>query len=305
VKGIEIRGVRKGDVSRAAELLLMAFEDELSARGTDVAHLKRLLSFFTSFGRLPLKLLHSLGIVAELWVARTEGKVVGVLAQIGRRAPYMSGIAVDPEFRGRGIAQALFQQVFSDLAQKGFSFVRGAVLSHNRPALNLCAKTGLVPYAKTQLYILPLPPAQLPKASPGIKVRRARRKDLLALWPKETDGEGLRRLLSLEGWFEAWPLRLLGVWDWGLAAERDGQLIGYLGMQANRYQTTGTIRVPLLFEEEAYPALLRAALNELIRRGRRTAYIDLLDGQENLAPLLEELGATPDRAWVQVVRRLP
>ncbi|HHE48321.1 MAG TPA: GNAT family N-acetyltransferase, partial [Candidatus Acetothermia bacterium] len=219
--------------------------------------------------------------------------------------PYMSGIAIDPEFRGRGIAQALFQRVFFDLAQKGFPFVRGAVLSHNRPALNLCAKTGLVPYARTQLYILPLPPARLPEAPSGITVHRARRRDLLALWPKEADEEGLRWLLSLEGGYEAWPLRLLGVWDWGLVAEREGQLIGYLGMQANRYQTTGTIRVPLLFEEEAYPALLRAALKKLIRLRRRTAYIDLLDGQENLGLLLEELGAKPDRAWVQVVRRLP
>lgn len=305
MEGIEIRGVRKGDVPRAAKLLLMAFEGELSGRGTDVERLRRLLNLLTAARRLPLAILHALGVEAELWVARADGKVVGVLGQIGRKAPYMSGIAIDPEYRGRGVAQALFQQVFSDLAQKGFPFVRGAVLSHNQAALNLCAKTGLVPYARTQLYVLPLPPARLPRTSPGIKVRRARRRDLLAFWPKEADEEGLRRLLSLEGGYEAWPLRLLGVWDWALVAEREGRLIGYLGMQANRYQTIGTIRVPLLFEEEAYPALLRVTLKELIRLGRRTAYIDLLDGQENLALFLEELGATPDRAWVQVVRHLP
>jgi len=305
MEGIEIRGIRREDVPRAAELLFVAFEDELSGRGTDFARLERLLSLFTCLNRLPLRLLHALGVVAELWVARTEGKVIGVLGQIGRRAPYMSGIAIDPGFRGEGIAQALFERVFSDLAQKGFPFVRGAVLSHNQAALNLCAKTGLLPYARTQLYVLSLPPTQFPNASPGITVRRARRRDLSALWPKETDEEGLRRLLSLEGGYEAWPLRLLGGWNWGLVAEREGQLIGYLGMQANRYQTIGTIRVPLLFDDAAYPPLLRAALEELVRLRRNTAYIDLLDGQGHLAPLLEKIGARADRSWVQLVRRLP
>lgn len=305
VEGLEIRGVRKGDVPRAAELLLMAFEDELSERGSDVARLKRLLYSLTSFGRLPLRLLHSLGVVAELWVACAEGKVVGVLGQLGRRVPYMSGIAIDPAFRGRGIAQALFHRVFSDLARKGFPLVRGAVLSHNQAALNLCAKTGLVPYARTRLYVLPLPPARLPKASPGIKVRCARARDLRPLWPKGLDGEGLRRLLSLEGGYEAWPFRLLGVWNVGLVAEREGELIGYLGVQANRFQTAGTIRAPLLFAEEAYPPLLGAALKELVRLGRKVAYIDLFEEQKGLSPLLQGLGARPDRAWVHLARRLP
>lgn len=283
----------------------MSFQEELSGRGTDIARLRRIVSFLVSGGRLPLRLLNAMGFVAELWVARVGGKVVGVLGQIGRRAPYMSGIAIDPDFRGRGVAQALFQRVFDDLARRGYSFVRGAVLSHNEAALNLCAKTGLVPYARTQLYVLPLPPARLPEAPPGVTVRRASRRDVAALWPKEYDEAGLRRLLSLEGGYEACPLRLLGVWNRAFVAERRGKTIGYLGMQANRYQATGTIRAPLLFEDGAYPALLRRALEELTRLGRKTAYIDLLNGQEGLAPFLGELGAKPDKAWVQVVRRLP
>ena len=122
-------------------------------------------------------------------------------------------------------------------------------------------------------------------------------RDLLTLFGplEDLDERGLRRFLSLEGGYESWALRLIGVQNQSFVAERDGRLVGYLGVQTNRYQDIGTIRPPLLVEEEAYPGLLSAALRFFTRAGKRTAYVDLLDGQEALAPFLEGLGAKPER----------
>ncbi|MGC9530636.1 MAG: GNAT family N-acetyltransferase [Candidatus Bipolaricaulaceae bacterium] len=301
---IAIDRIRKRDLPRAMELLLTAFGEELAGRGSDLRSLERLVRCLLACRRLPVWILRQTGEVAELWVARSRGRPVGVLGQMGRSAPYMSGIAVDPAFRGRGVAQALFRQVFTDLSARRIPFVRGAVLADNSPALRLCAKCGLVPYARTSLQEIPLP-ATLPPPTAGIAVRPARPGDRRRLWPTSYDESGLRRLLAMEGGFEASPLRLLGAWSRAWVAERDGAVVGYLGMQANRYQAAGTIRTPCLIAEEAYFPLLRAALQELERLGRRKALVDLLDSQHALAAGLAKLGACPDRSWVHLVRYLP
>jgi len=72
---------------------------------------------------------------SRIWVAETDGRVVGFTAVDGG---YLGWLYVDPNFYGRGIGRALLQHALQEQGGKSWTIV----LEGNTPALNLYRSEG-------------------------------------------------------------------------------------------------------------------------------------------------------------------
>lgn len=303
---MEIFRICKRDVPRAMELLQEAFAAELSAWQANLARAEKLLRFLLSFDRLPLRALKVLGLEFEVWVAREDEEVVGVLGQFDGRPPVLSGIAVAREARGRGIAKALLRHAFADLKGKGARLVLGAVRAGNEAALELCLSVGMESYGQVRIYSVKLPPRALPVIPKGVTVRPARRGDVGRLVTSDMEGESLQWVSRLNAAFAPWPLRLVGIRRSSLAAEVDGELTGFVALQTGRYWGGATVQAPIVLRGrgEVFLALLSATTAELIRRRERRAYFVLPHDLWGFSWAIERMGGEPIGDWVQLVRYL-
>jgi len=76
-------------------------------------------------------------------VAEAEGRIVGVvLGSHDGRKGWISRLAVDPEFRRRGIAQDLILKVEEALRKRGIRVFSALILKANKPSQRLFTKMG-------------------------------------------------------------------------------------------------------------------------------------------------------------------
>lgn len=77
--------------------------------------------------------------------AEVEGKLVGVIvASSDGRKGYLNRIAVDPDYRGQGIAQRLTLAAEDVLRQEGIKIITLLVERDNIPSIQLAHKLGYV-----------------------------------------------------------------------------------------------------------------------------------------------------------------
>ena len=96
------------------------------------------------FSRSALKRL-LVAMTADCRVAEIEGKVVGyaaVLFRAGTLVARIYSIAVDPAYRGRGVAQGLIASVERAAQARGARSLRLEVRASNRSALSLYERAG-------------------------------------------------------------------------------------------------------------------------------------------------------------------
>ena len=303
---MEIGSIRREEVPRATALLREALAEDLSSWRGDISRAERVLRLLLSWNRLPLRILGVLGLRFEVWVAREDGEVLGVLGQFDGHPPILSGIAVAPGARRKGIAKALLRHAFADLERKGEELVLGTVRTENTPALKLCASVGMQPFGTVRIYSVPLPPRALPEIPQGVGVRRASKDDVARLKPTHVDRDSLRRLSRLNAAYAPWPLRLVGIRRSAIVAESDGELLGFVALQMGRYWEGGTVQAPVIARDEdrAFPALLSSAIAELVRHRVSQAFLVLPHELQRFSPLLVRMGSELVGEWVQLVRYL-
>lgn len=76
-------------------------------------------------------------------VAEEEGRIIGVVfgSHDGRKG-WINRLAVDPEFRRRGVAQDLILKVEERLKKKGIQVFSTLIFKSNRSSMNLFSKMG-------------------------------------------------------------------------------------------------------------------------------------------------------------------
>ncbi|WP_345986237.1 ribosomal protein S18-alanine N-acetyltransferase [Sulfurimonas sp. HSL-1656] len=79
-----------------------------------------------------------------LLVAQSEtGEIAGyILALVRRREPKLYSLGIAPEYRGRGIASLLLEQMFTGLSRRGFAHMLLEVRCDNHAAIALYRRFG-------------------------------------------------------------------------------------------------------------------------------------------------------------------
>jgi ribosomal protein S18 acetylase RimI-like enzyme len=187
---MNIRPSRYRDFPGIKEIFAVAFTEEYQRREVDIVRriekiraaypVVKLLSCFPN----PYQHLFT------VHVAEETGRIAG-LVQMSPRNHYgtrwhIDNIAVHPDFRGQGVAQALLQSVFEYYSQRGGLRYTLEVDASNQAAIKLYEKTGFRRYST--LYYYKLAPKSLAKfrdkdsltLPPHVRPRVAADKD--ALW---------------------------------------------------------------------------------------------------------------------------
>lgn len=160
---IQTRLARKRDFEGIKKIFELAFTDEYARREVDIVRriekieslypLVKLLSLF------PNPYQH----VFTVHVAEEEGQIAG-MAQMSPRNDiqtrwHIDNIAVHPDFRGRGLASQLLNDVFQYYNERGALRFTLEVDTHNAPAIKLYEKLGFRRYST--LYYYKLSPKKL------------------------------------------------------------------------------------------------------------------------------------------------
>lgn len=78
-------------------------------------------------------------------VAEVEGRVVGtVLASHDSRKGWINRLAIDPSYRGRGLAQELVRRAEQELEREGLRMFAALIEEDNLPSIRLFEKLGYV-----------------------------------------------------------------------------------------------------------------------------------------------------------------
>lgn len=117
---VRIRTVREGDLDRVIEIERESFDQPWSDA-----------SFHRMYRRSP----------EDFMVAEANGKVIGY-AVMGEEATHLMDLAVDKEYRGQGIGEALVKAGLNRARAKDAPHVKLEVRMSNKPAKNLYHKLG-------------------------------------------------------------------------------------------------------------------------------------------------------------------
>jgi ribosomal-protein-alanine N-acetyltransferase len=137
-----IRGVQVRDLTKVMQLEVNCFEKPWDF---DTFHMLAVVRGHLKDGAKEI----------EMVVYESEGEVVGytVWEYNGRyQRGHILNIAVEKEYRRRGIATLLLEFVFDDLRRRKAVSCFLEVREHNLPARNLYEKVGLVPTGRSSHY---------------------------------------------------------------------------------------------------------------------------------------------------------
>ncbi len=154
---IDIRFLRPEDASQVADLLAVAFAEEFEGTGAGTQSLiRQLRTGGLAQHRVVRWLQPYLGVEFAFFVAAVGPAVVGCTGVMGQRLPVINSVAVRPEYRRRGIAEALVQAAERFAAEHGHDRVVLDVLAHNTPAITLYEKLGYGAYHRFRTYVRPV-----------------------------------------------------------------------------------------------------------------------------------------------------
>ncbi len=279
---VTIDTLTRSDVGQFIHLLTLGFEDELKERGTNIARLGWLLRLILTPRGIPIRTFTRItGHEGVILTAKDGGKVVGILAILGRDIPILSGVYVLPQTRGQGVAMALVQEALRRLKKRGHREVR--VSTSDSSGRGLAEQAGFTPCDHTDLYQRLLP-AHI--ASPiGVRVRQARRGDL-----------------SGHPYDIGFLTRLTGIRSRHLIAEDETGVGTAATLVALPHQTVGEVQ-PQVLRDDAVPtfaALLAVGCDWFTQLGRKEVSVPLHEATDSLTEIILRAGFVKRKSWVQL-----
>ena len=314
---LAIRLLRPTDGEQLAELLRNAFSEEFEGAGAEPALAQRQVRAAAWLQQPGVRhLLALFGARFAHFVAVYRGRVIGSAAVGGSRLYVISSVAVLPEYRRAGVAQALVERAQRFARDHGRDRVVLDVLAHNTPAVSLYEKMGYTEYHRFRAYELPVLPARLTAELPrGYRLEPLSPKRAAAFGPVERAALPARYYevapTLRDRYVRSGPLQWLERVFGGLRAYRralvhDGRTAGYLLAMTTASHTEGRIDFPLIVPgaAEALPGALRDAVRFVERGGRRSVRLDISEDRPDQQSIAEMLGFRHRWSFVQMVRWL-
>lgn len=221
-------GIRPFDIGRdlrpVAELIAKAFASELDARGAAALREMRIMGYMSGLLRLLNRSTGEFDDVFNGFVWLEDGRVVGNIT-VQRADSYgnrwqIANVAVEPEYRGRGIARQLLQRSLEHIAQARGKWAVLQVYEKNQVALNLYEKLGFENMGgEIEMQINRIPSVPAPPPIPYFRTFEAKHWRLLfdlansqmhahAQWwrtPRRADFQ-----VNMEEQFAEWFWRVMG-----------------------------------------------------------------------------------------------
>ena len=290
---LRVRTARRGDVEELARLGQLAYR---------VSSLERRREFYTDHPRFRLR---------DVRVGELDGELVASLVLYPLRAwvrgqrvavAGVGSVAVSPEHRRRGVADALMRAALRELRQRGTAF---SMLYAFRGSFYRRLGYGVIEY----IHALAAAPANLPASEEARRVRRLKPADRPAVQAvyERVASRGHWALERGRAW---WSQRLWSYpGDWVVYEGRGGRIEGYLHYQTDT--ENGAFRLALTLDElvAASPAAHRGLAGYLASLADQAvefhfaapadaAWLAVLKTAQNLRPG-PELGVFLDTGNVQ------
>ncbi len=313
---MNIRPFRYTDIDALIEIAQVSFAEEYTLRGGTPDSFINQIRMITRGRMIPFKLLSALaGIQWELLVAEADGRVVGCGAYLGRKQMELTNLMVHPDYRRRGIGQALLVKRLQLLAEKGYPLATTTILASNQASLGNVTKQGFTAFDRYTLFEIPLPLQQnLDSEARQLTSRPIQKSDAAAFQAIEKKVTNLVRLeiygSAITGYIPSLGdmllNRLSNAHQWTQTFSTDREIVGFLRANTSTSQTTGVLSRPLITDEhlDYLPAMLQDAANWLAHQGKTVMQINVADEHERLIAYLEHMGWVKTHSWVQLVKRL-
>jgi GNAT superfamily N-acetyltransferase len=250
-----------------------------------------------------------------IFVAEVDGRIVGCGGYLGRKQVELANLMVHPDYRRRGIGQALLEKRLDHLVQAGYLYATTTVLATNAASLGNLAKQGFKVFDQYTFLEKPLPAApDNTQSDPNLLARPLTTADKPIFCAIEAELTA-PDLLELEGsradgYFPSWGARLLnrltGGRSWARAFVHQEAVIGFLMGVTGASQKLGTIGRPLVTDAHLshLPAMLHEAEAWLIDAGKEKMQISAPASRPHLHAMLQEQGWTQTYTWVRLVKQL-
>ncbi len=265
---------------------------------------------------IPFKVFTRLaGFKWELLVAEFNGQVVGCGGYVGRKRMELVNLMVHPDYRRRGIGQALLEKRLQNLKLMGQPFVTTTILGSNQASLGNVGKQGFEIFDEYTVLEIPLP---LPNNRTFIAAkgpsRPVRSADKPAFRQMETCTATPLWLQVEEtassSYFPVFGERLMNRFSGSQAFIRvwpsEGQPVGFLSARTGKSQTKGWLARPVIEEENLVwlPTILHETAQWLTQSGKTMMQVAVPNTRPSIQALLLETGWTTIQSWVRLVKWL-
>lgn len=312
---MHIRPFHIDDIDALSEIAQISFAAEYTADGSTPESFARQIRLVTRGRMIPFKLFTSLvGYRWELFVAEAESKIVGCGAYIGQKQVELSNLMVHPDYRRRGIGQALLIARLQRLRELGYPYVTTTVLSTNQASLGNLAKQEFEAFDRYTILESALSSSSNANTQGAVTSRpllaadRANLQKMEAGWATP---QWLRIEKTASGRYfhnrrEQIFNRLLGNHHWSRVFSCHGDDIGYLAAFATNSQSKGHLSRPVVPDSqlERFPEMLAHAADWLHGLGKTSMRIAIPDARQSLLTLLQDHGWKKSQTMVRLVRWL-
>lgn len=313
---IVIRPFRPTDLDILVHVATVSFAEEYTSRGITAEGFAQQVRMITKGHMIPFKLVTRLaGYTWEILVAELNGQVVGCGGYMGRKQMELVNLMVHPDYRRRGIGQALLEKRLHNLTLMGYPFVTATILDNNQASLGNVEKQGFEIFDRYTIFEVPLP---FPDTATVITAKSLSRPMRPADKPvfHELEAQTATPLwLEIEGtasdsYFLGFGDRLMNRFSnsqtWIRSWTTEGKVIGFSAARTTGSETKGGLARPIIADNnlQYLPVILCETANWLSQQGKTTMQVAVPDTRPAIQEILQNSGWTPLQTWVRQVKWL-
>ncbi len=312
-----IREFRYTDLNELINIAKVSFAEEYAISGQSPESFARQVRIIVAGRMIPFKILSFLaGIQWKLYVAEVDNQVVGCSSYMGRKKVELANLMVHPQYRRRGIGQALLEKRLEHLQKKGVTFVKTTVLAGNKASLGNLYKQGFEAFDRYSVLEIPLPlHNRVTSTTHAPTSRRAIRSDISAFTEMEKlvahpvwlRIQGSAAPNYFPSFVDCLIQKITNVQQRTQVFFNGESIIGFLSAKTSSHQTKGAIFRPVVTQEniKRLPQMLEEVAIWLEHLGKETMQIGIPDERELLIEELLNDGWVKKASWVQLVKWFP
>jgi ribosomal protein S18 acetylase RimI-like enzyme len=312
---LTIRPFHYADLDALIEIAMVSFAQEYAAQGGAPDDFAREIRSAARGRMIPLKLLTKLaGYRWGVMVAEVDGRVVGCGGYMGKEQVDLNNLMVHPDYRRRGIGQALLAARLTRLREMGVPLATASVLATNEASLANIHKQGFELFDQYAYWERPLPLPAVVASEPPLISRPAIAADRRRFMEIE-------RQVSAPLWLEiqksaadyyfpsrvaAWLNRFSSGQSWRRVFYQGERLVGFLLVQTGNGQNKGSLSRPVVADVDLalLPFMLVEAGEWLGQQGKQMIQLAAPTQRPEIAAQLEAAGWQMHDVWLRFVKRL-